>query len=99
MKFTEEQIQFLLTKYEKDREYRRLYYSKKYKENETYRHYIRDYNKNRYEDVKFAKWISEGGSEEQGLKNKADGFKKYFSRNGRMEDFQNKFPDVFNLLN
>ena len=50
MNFTDAEIQILLKKYIRDKEYRRVYYNNKYKTDEKYRNYVRDYNKKRYEE-------------------------------------------------
>ena len=97
MNFTDEEIQFLLKKYIRDKEYRRVYYNNKYKTDTKYRNYVRDYNKKRYEDMKLAKYIDRGGEEQVAYENRANNLKNYFIKNDRMEYFKTKYPAEYNL--
>jgi len=99
MNFTDDEIQFLLKKYIKDKEYRRVYYNNKYKTDEKYRNYVRDYNKKRYEDIKLKKYIDNGGDENIGKELRAKNLYTYFIRNDREDYFKEQYNSEYNLIN
>ena len=98
MNFTDDEIQLLLKKYIRDKEYRRVYYNHKYKTDPKYRNYVRDYNKRRYEDIKVAKYLDKGGEEDIAYENRANSLKKYFIKCGRESDFEKKHPTEYKLI-
>jgi hypothetical protein len=95
MDFTDEQIKELLNRYVRTKEYRRVYYNKKYKNDEKYRNYVRDYNKKRYEDIKFAKLLSNGGDKDTLELNRAHSLRRYFNKTNRLDDFKEKHPEEY----
>tara|TARA_R100001463_G_scaffold16154_3_gene41983 strand:+ start:1374 stop:1688 length:315 start_codon:yes stop_codon:yes gene_type:complete len=99
MDFTDEQIKELLDRYVRTKEYRRVYYNKKYKNDEKYRNYVRDYNKKRYEDRKYDKLLLKGNNKDTLELNRAYSLKNYFNKTNRLEEFKKKYPNEYNLIN
>lgn len=98
MDLTESEIQEVLKRYKRDKEYRRIYYGDKYKKDEKYRLYIRDYNKKRYEDKKFKKNIDNGINTDDANVIRAKGLKKYYDKTDRYETFKTIYPDEDKLI-
>ena len=91
-------IKEVLKRYARDKEYRRVYYGNKYKTCEKYRLYVRDYNKERYENKKKIVNMDRGISEVECDKIRANGLFKYYSKTDREEVFKNKYKTVSELL-
>lgn len=98
MDLTDEHIKVILKRYEKSKEYRRVYYGNKYKNDEKYRIYIRDYNKERYENKKRILNLERGKSQEECDKIRAMGLCKYYSKTDRQEIFKDKYKFESELI-
>jgi hypothetical protein len=98
MDLSNEEIQEVLKRYARDKEYRRVYYGNKYKTDEKYRQYVRDYNKERYENKKRDINLSKGIAELECDKIRAKGLLKYYSKSNREEVFKNKYKTESELI-
>lgn len=99
--FTQEQIDMMIKSYIDKKEYRRVYYRNKYQTDESYKIYVRDYNKIRYEEKFIINKLQETGieNEEKLLLSKANKLKKWFDKQNRPDDFKTKCPDDYMLIN
>ncbi len=98
---TDKEIKTLMDRYTREKEYRRLYYAKKYNTDPKYRAYIREYNKVRYENKVYAKNVSQGMDNDKALSHRALKIQQYFKKNNNEEEFINKYPQenkLYNLL-
>ena len=98
MDMTDEQIQEVLQRYIRQKEYRRVYYGNKYKNDENYRVYVRDYNKERYENKKWGDNMIKHGDSNICDHIRAKSLHKYYLKNNRLDDFKNKYPNEFLLI-
>ncbi len=98
MELSNEQIKDILDRYARDKEYRRVYYGNKYKTDEKYRLYVRDYNKERYENKKLKLNLERGIEQLECDKIRAMGLQKYYSKTNREEHFKNKYKTESDLI-
>ena len=96
---TDTQIRNILDKYVAQKEYRRVYYGNKYNNDLQYKQYVRDYNKRRYEIIKYKKNIENGLTEGQSKNIMATGCLNYLKKHNRQDEFENVFPIEYKLLN
>tara|TARA_R110000772_G_scaffold25718_1_gene66821 strand:+ start:5545 stop:5841 length:297 start_codon:yes stop_codon:yes gene_type:complete len=98
MELNDEQIKDVLRRYARDKEYRRVYYGNKYKTCEKYRLYVRDYNKERYENKKRNVNMAKGMEQSKCDIIRANGLSKYYSKTGRIDIFKNKYKTESELI-
>ena len=96
--FNQQEIDDILKKYKAQKEYRRVYYNAKYKNDVEYQFYIRDYNKFRYEHIKCQTKINNGEDPIQCELVKAIKLRDWYIRTERPELFLTKYPKENNLL-
>jgi hypothetical protein len=91
--YTNLEIKVILERYKNQKEYRRVYYKNKYHTDPNYKQYVRDYNKVRYENKRLKELLEKGNLPLEVLEvRRAINIKKYFTKQGREEDFNNKYP-------
>ena len=96
--FSQMEIDAILTKYKEQKEYRRVYYNNKYKNDPEYSLYIRDYNKFRYEHLKCEDKINNGGDPIQCELFKAIKMRDWYIKSDRSDIFITKYPDLNKIL-
>ena len=86
--WTDDKIKIIIEKYKREKEYRRVYYNHKYKNDMKYRTYVRDYNKRRYEDSRLLINYDKGIIDLDTLKKqRAYNLYKYYEKDSRLEQF------------
>tara|TARA_R110000765_G_scaffold336982_1_gene427326 strand:- start:1302 stop:1601 length:300 start_codon:yes stop_codon:yes gene_type:complete len=96
--FSNNEIFKIIEKYKRDKEYRRVYYGNKYKNDLIYRQYIIDYNKIRYEERVYKNKLAEGMPEKILMINKATRLRKFYIKTDRENIFNEKHKDLASLL-
>ena len=93
--YTTLELQVILERYQKQKEYRRVYYKNKYHTDAKYNQYCKDYNKERYENQKYENLMSQQHckySKEEIELNRANNLHKYYLNSNRLEIFYEKYP-------
>jgi|TARA_R110000787_G_scaffold27802_1_gene76524 hypothetical protein len=93
--YTTLELQVILERYQKQKEYRRVYYKNKYHSDEKYKQYCKDYNKERYENQTFETLMSQQHckySKEEIELRRANNLHKYYLKTNRLEIFYEKYP-------
>ena len=96
--YTNEQLKKICQMYQDKKEYRRIYYGNKYKNDPKYRAYVRDYNKVRYENRRCVKYIAKGINQDEAELNRAKNIEKWFMKTDRQELFKSKYTKEYNLI-
>lgn len=94
---TDETIKKVIDKFKKQKEYRRVYYGNKYKQDDKYRQYVRDYNKVRFENGKLDKGLKLGQDEEVLNRNRAINIRSWFAKTDREDVFKQKYPEEYKI--
>jgi len=91
--YTNLEIKVILERYQNQKAYRRVYYKNKYHTDPHYKQYVKDYNKVRYENKRLKELLEKGNLSLEVLEvRRAINIKKYYTKQGREEDFNIKYP-------
>ena len=91
--FTNLELQVIIDTYKKQKEYRRIYYQKKYHSDAKHKKYVQSYNKERYENILLDKNILKGElSLEQCETLRANRLLKWYIERDWLNDFKEKYP-------
>ncbi len=95
---TNAQIKQVLERYSQQKEYRRVYYGNKYKNDPKYRQYVRDYNKLRYENKKKIILQHKGRNIKDLELDRAVNLYNWYKQTDRLDLFKERFPDELEIL-
>lgn len=89
------ELQVIVETYEKQKEYRRIYYKNKYHTDPKYKQYCKDYNKERYENQQYDILMSQQHckySKEEIELRRARNLYKWYLKDNRVDIFNDKYP-------
>lgn len=101
-KYSALELQVIIETYQKQKEYRRVYYGNKYHTDPKYKQYCKDYNKERYENLRYAELMDQQHckfTKEEIEMRRARNLYKYYFKTNRLEIFNEKYPLEVLLLN
>lgn len=93
MDFTDEQILYAVQRYNKDKEYKRNYYNKKYHEDEDFRNKMKDYSRTYYQNNKEKRKDNYEANKDR---IKAHRKYNYYKKSDSLSVYKEKYPDEFN---